>query len=162
MLKITGADELKAAAAYYGRLDAPTKKAVRSASQSFAPRLKRAAAARARGPVDRRIAQSGKVTVNNKGLVAVFGSTGRLPSGEPLRTVAAPYEFGSGRRQTTTTYLSRQRQTRSAMRVERRTKVQLPGILPTGRFLFPAVADVTPELVSAWLKALADVARDRP
>ncbi len=155
MLKVDGLPELQATALLFAKADKPTQAAIRKASQAWAPTLRAAAVRRAHDPVSRAVAGSGRVTVNSKGLVAVFGS-GSF-HGEPLSNLAGPWEFG-GNQQRKETYMSR-RKGRS-MKVTRRTQVQIPQKTPNGRFIYPAVADCTPDLVGRWVRAVVEAVTD--
>lgn len=155
MLSIRGTDELKAAALLFRNADRATRAAIAKESRQWSPELKRAAQARARGRVDRRIANSGRTTTTARGLKATFGASGSLPSGERLAEVTRPFEFGTGNREAKKTYLSRQRTSKRRMYVTRRTQRQIPRRNDKGRFLYPAVADVTPDLVARWVRAIA-------
>jgi hypothetical protein len=112
--------------------------------------------ARAHGAVERRIANSGKASVTNRGPKATFGSGGKLSSGEPLGEVTRPYEFGTSRHNVKVEYLSRHRISGRAMRVKRRTMRQLPAQSDEGRFVYQGLADATPELVGRYVKAIAE------
>lgn len=156
MLRIDGLDEVKATARLFADADKPTQAAIRKQSQAWAPTLRAAALSRAHDPVSRAVAASGKVTVTGKGLRAVFGGSGSF-HGEPLRNLAGPFEFG-GNRQRKETYLSRSKG--RAVRVTRKTQVQIPPKTPAGRFLYPAVADTTPDLVGRWVRAVVQAVTD--
>lgn len=156
MLRVDGVPEVQAAAQYFARLEAPTRAAIREQSRAWAPQLVRAAAARARGEVEAALAQSGRTTVSTRGLVAVFGSSGSF-KGTPLRELTG-FEFGAYR-DDFTRYLSRRNG--RAFTVTRRTKKQMRQRNKDGWFIFPAVAQTTPALVSAWLRAITEVARGR-
>jgi len=155
MLKVRGIPELEAAAILFKNADRETRRALAQQSKAWAPTIIRAAKMHAELPQDRAIAGSGRVTVNTKGIVATFGAAGRLGSGTPLREITRPFEFGTQNDDTFTTYLSRQRTTKRAMKVTRRTRKSLPAWNKTGRFLYPAVADTAPELVSRYVRAIA-------
>lgn len=159
MIEVRGTSELRLAAAFYGRMDRPTRDAVRDAARGWAPGLVAAARGNAVGEVQAAVAGSGRTTSTSKALVATFGAAGSL-HGEPLRLLAAPYEFG-GNREKTTTYLSRHRISGRSMRVTRRTARQLPRRKATGWFVHPAVAEETPRLVGLWVKAITAVAEGR-
>ena len=156
MLKIDGTAELKATAALFGRLDKPTRDAIRGEAKSWAPTLTRAAMRRAREPVDVAVAASGKVTQTSKGLTATFG-TGTW-HGEKLANLARPWEFGTARPDEYGKYVSRQRTSRKGMQVKRRVQKQVPPAVRAGRFIYPAVADCTPDLVGRWVRAIAEAA----
>jgi hypothetical protein len=150
-------DEVRAAAALWGRLDKPTRDGIRKASTAWAPALQRAVLRRAVTPIPKAVAMSGKVSVNNKGLVARFGSTGTF-KGTPLARLARPWEFGGGHGKYTE-YVTRSR-AGNGYRIRRRAAEQVPDRYPKGRFIYPAVADATPSLVSMWVRAIALAASD--
>lgn len=156
MLKVDGLPELQATALLFAKADKPTQAAIRKASQAWAPTLRAAAVRRATDPVSRKVAASGKVTVTAKGLRAVFGASGNHGKAK-LSELAGPWEFG-GNRQRKETYMSRRKG--KSMRVTRRTQVQIPAKAPNGRFLYPAVADATPDLVGRWVRAVAEAVTD--
>lgn len=158
MINIRGVPELRATALVFRNADRETRRGIQREARTWAPDLQRAVARRARTGVDRQIAASGRITVTARGIKAVFGSSGRLSSGEPLRSVARPYEFGTGSPHATKEYLSRHRVSRRAMRVTRRVQEQVPHRRDTGRFIYPGVADATPELVARWVRAVAQAA----
>lgn len=123
-------------------------------SRRFAPMLVRSAQTHARGEVEKRIAQSGTVRIVKDGFVVSFGRTGRLSGGARLREVTRPYEFGSKSQDVPSKpYRSRSPRGR-AMVVRRRTRAQLPPFNADGRFLYPALAEVTPRLVSGYVRAI--------
>jgi hypothetical protein len=136
------------------------KQAVERESRKFGPVLVRAAQARASGEVDQRIARSGTAKASRDGFVVRFGGTGRV-SGTPLREITRPYEFGtSNPDRFSEPYRARHRVSGRAMRVSRRTMRQLPQQSETGRFLYPALADVTPALVGRYVRAITNTVRD--
>jgi hypothetical protein len=161
MLRVEGTNELRFAAAYFGRLDKPTKAAIRKEARTWGPLLVREAivGASSRDKVSVAVAQSGKVTSSNRGLVATFGSTGRYKGRTPLANLAAPYEFG-GDREKVETYYARHRISRRAMKVSRHAQRQLSPRRRKGYFIMSAVADTTPTLVGMWVRAIADVASE--
>lgn len=155
MLSIHGVDEVKAAAMMFAKAPAETRKAIQKESRAWAPTLKQAAQSRARGRMQNRIANSGKITVTGNGLKATFGASGKASHGTSLGEVTRPFEFGTDTTQAYTEYLSRHRVTRRAMRVKRRTKKGLPHRDERGHFIYPAVADATPKLVARYVRAIA-------
>jgi len=159
VLRVEGLRELKFAAAAFGQADTATRRGIRDAVRRFSPVLQRevVVSAAARGPIEMAIAQSAKLTANTRGLVATFGSTGTF-RGEPLRNLAAPFEFG-GSQERWERYLSRQRQSKKAMQVTRRAQRQIPKRRRDGWFIFPAVADATPVLVAMWVEAITEAVR---
>lgn len=152
---VRGVPELKAAALLMRQADRPTRDALRRESKAWAPTLERAIKSRARSDVDRRIAATARTTVTAKGLKATVGASGRLPSGEPIREVTRPYEFGTARPDARTRYIGR----RGGKRVtyDRRAQRQIPRAQRKGRFIHPALADATPVLVTRYVRALARI-----
>jgi len=160
MLDVEGTTALKLAAAAYGKAPAEVKKAIRDVSKTWAPQLKagvseRAAQmpAQAQAPMWA-VARSARTSTNARGLVATFGASGTF-HGTPTRRLAAPFEFGGDRRKYER-YISRQRKTKQRMYVERRAQAQIPMRRTKGYAIFPTVADLTPELVAAWIKTIID------
>lgn len=151
MLRIDGADELRAAALLYKRAPREVQAAIRKEAKGWAPTLKAAAEARASDPVAKAVARSGEVTVTAKGLRATFG-TGTW-QGVALGELARPWEFGTSRPNAFHEYYDRRGG--RAVKVNRRTQRQVPRRKDTGRFLYPAVADCTPDLVGRWVRAVA-------
>jgi hypothetical protein len=154
-VSVRGLPELRAAALLLKQADAPTRAALKRESRAWAPTLERAIKARARTDVDRRIAASARTTVTAKGLKATVGASGRLPSGDALREVTRPYEFG-GNRNVRNKYVGRSPKGKAVI-YRRRTQRQIPDPAPNGRMVYQGLADVTPELVSRYVRALAKV-----
>jgi hypothetical protein len=129
-------------------------------SKRFAPLLIRSAQTHARGEVEKRIAQSGTARIVKDGFVVTFGRSGRV-AGAKLAEITRQYEFGTrDRNRFSEPYLSRHRISGKAMRVTRRTRRQLPQFVKTGRFLYPALADVTPDLVKGYVRAIVNTVTD--
>lgn len=163
MLRVRGTEELAWAAAYLGRLDRPTRDALRAQTRTWSGVLVREVIVRAASqPAPAMaLAQSGKITQTRDGLVATFGATGAYRSGRraiPVKRLV-PFEFGADQ-QKYELYVSRHRVSRQAMRVRRRVQVQMQPRNRRGYAIFPAVAAATPTLVSMWVRAIADVARE--
>jgi hypothetical protein len=176
VLRVEGVDELRLAAAYFGRLDKPTKAAIRTEAKKWAPMLVREVIVKASSypnpqinpsesngtPPWMAVAQSGKISVTNKGLVATFG-VGRYKSKRrsiPLERFTG-YEFG-GARERRTRYGSRHKTSGKAMDVYRRVRRGMAPSKRKGYFVFPGMAEATPTLVAMWVRAIADVARGGP
>jgi hypothetical protein len=155
MLRIDGVEELRAAAAAFSAADKATRDGIKAEARKFGPILQRAAERRAAplGPIEAAVARSGRVAANARGITAVFGSTGSF-KGEHLSTFAGPWEFG-GNRDKVTKYVSRHRISKKAMVVARHASRQIPRRTPDGRFIYQAVGDTTPTLVSMWVRAVA-------
>jgi hypothetical protein len=165
MLRVDGIDELRLAAAYFGRLDKPTRRAVAAQAKQWAPMLINQVQreAHTHGPPAVAVAASGKTSATTKGLVASFGTSGYMPSGGrriPTSKLTG-YEFGTGKQQQKVKYVSRGRST-GLFPVRRRVKSGMSPRNKDGYFIFPAVAEMTPRLVSMWIRAIADVARGGP
>ena len=152
-VSVRGIPELKAAALLMKQADAPTRAALRKEAQTWAPDLKRAIQARAKTAVDREIAASTTTSVTAKGLKATVGGRGKLSSGEPLKSVTRPYEFGTARPDARTRYIGRHHGRR--VTYNRRAQRQIPRINPKGRFIYQGLADATPDLVTRYVRALA-------
>jgi hypothetical protein len=71
------------------------------------------------------------------------------------------YEFGTGKQAQKVAYTSRGRST-GLFKVKRRVKSGMSARNTDGYFIFPAVAEMTPKLVTMWVKAIAGVARGGP
>jgi len=161
MLDVEGTSALKLAAAAYGRAPAEVKKAIRDASKVWAPKLKKGVServalnmpAQAQAPMWA-VARSARTSTNSRGLVATFGASGTF-HGTPTRRLAAPFEFGGDRRKYEQ-YISRQRQTKQRIYVNRRAQAQLPMRRKKGYAIFPTVTDLTPELVAMWIRVIID------
>jgi hypothetical protein len=165
VLRVDGVDELRLAAAYFGRMDKPTRRAVAVEAKKWGPmlvdRVQREAHPHGKPAIA--VAASGKTSATTKGLVASFGASGSMASGG-RRIPAAKltgYEFGTNRQQQKVAYTSRGRST-GLFKVERRVKSGMSARNPDGHFIFPAVAEMTPRLVAMWVKAIADIARGGP
>jgi hypothetical protein len=70
-------------------------------------------------------------------------------------------EFGTNKQEQKVEYVSRGRST-GLFPVRRRVKSGMSPRNKDGYFIFPAVAEMTPRLVSMWVRAIADVARGGP
>jgi len=156
MIKVRGTDELMAAAVLFRNADRETRRALAKESRAWAPTIVRAAKRRAVLPQDHAVAESGKVSITSKGIVATFGSAGRLSStGTHVGEVTRAYEFGTESRERRSRYVSRQRSSGKEMYVQRRTRIELPRRTRSGRFIYPAVADTAPDLVGRYVRAVA-------
>jgi hypothetical protein len=165
VLRVEGLDELRLAAAYFGRMDKPTRKAVAVEAKKWAPMVVDQVQQRAhtQGRPAVAVASSGKVSATTKGLVASFGTSGYMASGDRRIPVSklTGYEFGTGKQQQKVAYTSRGRST-GLFKVQRRVKAGMSARNTDGYFIFPAVAEMTPRLVAMWVKAIADIARGGP
>jgi hypothetical protein len=162
---VEGADELRLAAAYFGRMDKDVRRAVAAEAKQWAPLLVNQVQRRAhtQGAPAVAVASSGKTSATTKGLVASFGTSGAMTSDG--RRVAASkltgYEFGTGKQGQKVPYTSRGRST-GLFKVKRRVKSGMSARNPDGYFIFPAVAEMTPRLVSMWVKAITRIAKGGP
>jgi hypothetical protein len=165
VLHVEGVNEVRLAAAYFGRLDQPTRKAVAAEAKKWAPMLVNRVQreAHTQGKPGVALAASGKVSATTKGLIASFGTTGAMASGSrriPASKLAG-FEFGTSKQQQKVKYVSRGRST-GLFEVNRRVKAGMSPRRKDGYFIFPAVAEMTPKLVAMWVRAIADVARGGP
>lgn len=123
-----------------------TRATIQVQSRRFAPILVRSAQKRAHGEVEKRIAQSAQTFTSAKGFKVRFGA------GRTLGEITRPYEFGTYRPEKYEKYKMRHRISRKQYDVKRRTQRQIPPARKDGRFLYPALAEVTPELVTAYVR----------
>lgn len=128
---------------------------VNSVTRAWAPSVIHAAVAHARDKQSGAIAASGKIKPLNHGVAIVFGE-GTFRKGVPLRDITRQYEFGTGQSEQEGTYRSRSPRGK-AFPVTRRVQRQIPRVRKTGRFLYPAVADRTPELTSRLVREILRV-----
>jgi hypothetical protein len=165
MLRVEGIDELRLAAAYFGRMDKPTRRAVADEAKKWGPMLvdRVQREAHTKGKPGVALAASGKTSATTKGLTATFGTSGAMTSGSrriPTSKLAG-YEFGTDKQQQRVAYTSRGRST-GLFKVNRRVKAGMSARNPDGYFIFPAVAEMTPRLVSMWVKAITAIAKGGP
>jgi len=163
VLHVEGTRTLQLAAAAFGRAPREVRAAIRDTAKGWAPLLRNTssqyAAMHPRNPdLALAVARSAKLTSNTRGLVATFGASGTF-RGEPLRNLAAPFEFG-GNQQKYEQYIARHRKSRTRMYVERRAQAQIPKRRRQGYYIYPAVAVDTPRLVAAWIKTIIDATTD--
>jgi len=150
---------MKAAAALFAHAPDETRKAIRKANREMEPQIARmisqhAGAARDGSKVDFKIADSVRINTGQAGVTVVVGNVGKVGRA-PIRDIVWQYEFGTNDREHRTEYLSRQRTSKKAMGVKRRTRRQLPRRTPDGRMVYPAVADIAPKLVAEWVRVIA-------
>lgn len=160
MLKVD-ARELHSLQSALNDADRAIRRGIDAEARKWAPTLVRAAQRHATGEVEKRIAQSATTGAAGKGFHVTFGASGKVGKTGALREITRQYEFGTDTQDTHyKTYLSRHRISKRAMRVTRRTRKQLPRHNPTGRFLYPAVADTAPDLVGRYVRLLSNTVRD--
>jgi hypothetical protein len=157
--------EVQLAAQYFGRMDKDVRRSVAAEAKQWGPmlvnRVQQDAHSHGRPAVA--VASSGKVSATTKGLVASFGTSGTMASGDRRIPVSklTGYEFGTGKQRQKVAYTSRGRSS-GLFKVQRRVKSGMSSRNPDGYFIFPAVAEMTPKLVAMWVRAIADVARGGP
>jgi hypothetical protein len=158
MLRIDGIPEVQAAALLWSRAPEEIRKGIKAESAKMAPVLRQAMQQQAGDRVTSILAATADVGVTSKGLIARAGSRGKVGR-TPARELVRQYEFGSPRRTTATTkYMRRNRTSGGGHYVTRHTHMQLPSRNPDGRFAYPAVARVAPELVARWVRVVAEAA----
>jgi hypothetical protein len=171
VLRVEGADELRLAAAYFGRMDKDVRRAVAAEAKQWGPMLVDQVQrhAHAQGKLGVAVADTGKISATTKGLVASFGTSGYMKSGGKGNTKerSVPVikltgaEFGTNKQGQKVPYTSRGRST-GLFKVKRRVKSGMSARNPDGYFIFPAVAEMTPRLVSMWVKAITRIAKGGP
>lgn len=157
------------AADLFRRADREMQAAMRRAvSREVTPWL--ASAIRRAGggmPQDRAIASTARVRTGANPAV-VIGSSRRLAGGGTTAELVRVYEFG-GYREARETYRARARRGRrhdsgaagsgglgATYDVTRHTQRQIPWPVPTGRMVYPAVAEAAPMLVRAWCDVIRE------
>lgn len=163
MLRVEGDRTLKLAAAAFGRAPKEVRAAIRDTAKGWGPLLQRTASEYASmhpraTDIAFAVARSAKLTSNTKGLVATFGASGTF-EGEPLRNLAAPFEFG-GNQQKYEKYIARHRTSRKRYYMTRRAQAQIPKRRAKGYYIYPAVAHDTGRLVAMWIKTIIDATTD--
>ena len=145
--------EVNLAADLYRRADKQLRKEFNKAASSQGnPWLRHAIRRNAKGPQDVKIANTARLR-NGQRPGVVVGGSGRIGR-EPIRNLVREYEFGADRE-----YRVRYASTSEKGKrypVTRHTQRQLPWRRPNGRFVYPAVAEVAPQVVSMWLAILMD------
>ena len=143
MLKISGLDD--------ARLNVPDRagmaRIVNAEMGRWAPSVVQAAVAAAPDRMSRGIAASGQIKKLDYGVSITFAGKG------PSRGLVRQFEFGTPAQEAKETYPSRSPRGKS-FRVTRRTQRQIPKANSDGRFIYPAVARCTPQLVSALVRAM--------
>jgi len=140
------------AADAFRRADRDMQRAIRTtANRTVGPLLKSSIARRARMGQDRTIAASARVRSGSNPAVVVPG--GRFSGGLSVKQNAARiYEFG-GYREAVVEYTNRSPRG-TAYKVRRHTQRQIPWRTPKGRMIYPALAEVAPEIVGAWVRVV--------
>ena len=145
MMKV-GSPELDAAVLLYKRAPKAIRDGIRDESKRWAPELRAAIISHAPDKVSRDIAATARVTSGAQGLRAVVGAG--------MADLARPWEFGTARPDERTRYGGRSPKGKAVI-YNRRAQRQVPRINSKGRFVYPAVADMTPRLVGRWVRAIA-------
>jgi hypothetical protein len=111
------------------------------------PEFTRAVAKHGRTTLDARVLVKGATVKAGNPPVLVAGASRRKMRGGMVPDTDAPaVEFGTLNRNRRTTYQ------RQGHRVTRRTRVQLPARVKSGRVVMPAVADTIPKAASMWVQ----------
>ena len=126
----------------------------RTSTREVNPWLKSAIRRNAADSQSRKIAGTARVRSGMRPAVVV-GSAKKFTGGESTAALAAVYEFG-GQQNYRRGYARRNRRAGGSHKVVRHTQRQIPARARSGRFIYPAVADVAPELVGAWVKVIAE------
>lgn len=137
------------------RVDKDTRKEMlKRVRQGVNPWLRSAIRRNASGDAERKLAGTAKVRGGQNPAVVV-GASGRFSGGARGRDIVAPIEFGTYAPYTKNQY-TRRSPRGTTHRVKRATRAQLPARTRSGRFIYPAVADAAPALVSAWVGYIYD------
>lgn len=137
------------------RADKDVVKAMRRAvTREVNPWLKSALRRNAPDAQSRKIASTARVRSGQRPAVVV-GSAKKFSGGETTAGLAAVYEFG-GQQNYRRGYARRNQRSGGRHKVVRHTQRQIPRREKSGRFIYPAVADAAPMLVSAWVQVIAE------
>ena len=126
----------------------------RAVTREVNPWLKSAIRRNASDEPSRKIASTARVRSGQRPAVVV-GSARKFAGGTTTAELAPIYEFG-GYQNFERAYARRNRGSGGYHRVTRHTQRQIPRTEKSGRFIYPAVADAAPMLVSAWVQAIAE------
>lgn len=142
------------AADLYRRADKDMRKKLNQATREQGnPWLRYAIRRNARGPQTVKLANTARLR-NGSNPAVIVGSSGKIGR-TPSRDLVRQYEFGSNRDYVHTYNTSTQR-----YYFKRKTQRQLPWFNQQGRFVYPAVAEVAPQIVSMWLGILTSTYRE--
>lgn len=151
-MSVHGADELRAVVLALKVVDRSIAKDIRAATVAMSPDWTAELAGRARSRRDARILLAGaRIAGGNPPAALAGSSTRRLPGGGRPTELASGQEFGSKSRGVKRTYSTRSPKG-TAYRVSRRTHANQPPSRPTGRVVYPAVADIGPRMVALWVQ----------
>ena len=149
--------EVNLAADLYRRADKDLRKELnRAVRQEGLPWLRHGIRRKATRKQDVKIANTARIRGGqNPGIVV--GSSGKIGR-EPIRDLVREYEFG-GDRDFRAKYGSTSPKGKRHP-VTRHTQRQLPWGRKQGRFVYPAVAQIAPQIVSMWLGILTSTYRE--
>lgn len=140
------------------RADKDLRKEMNRRVRGISPWLRNAIRTNASGNVERKLAGTARIRGGQSPGVVV-GSSGRFSGGAQGRDIVAPYEFGTYAPYTRNTY-TRRSPKGTTHRVKRATRAQLPRRNDGGRFIYPAVKEAAPRLVSMWVAHIMDAYED--
>lgn len=161
MLSIRQARPLQAVVLAMKLADRDLRKRINNATRdTLNPVWRRAVDERMQSRVDQRVFGTGtRIAAGNPPSAVAGSSSRRLPGGlVPLENWRA-WEFGAVARDSTYTEYPRAAHTRRqggqtvqvrGSRVRRRTLVQVPAHVRTGRVLYPAFAELAPRVAALW------------
>lgn len=154
MALVIDSDAVNDAADLIRRADSDVVKAMRRAvTREVNPWLKSAIRRNATDEPSRKIAGTARVRTGQRPAVVV-GSAKKFAGGATTAELAAVYEFGGY--QNYRRGYARRSPGGGRHKVVRRTQRQIPRTDRQGRFIYPAVADAAPMLVSAWVQVIAE------
>ena len=152
-------DAVNQAADLMRRVPKDTRKEMNRRVRDYVnPWLRSAIRRNARTEVERKLAGTARVRGGSNPAVVV-GSSGKFSGGAKGRDIVGPYEFGTYNPYVKTTYTRRSPRGRTHT-VKRATKAQLPRRNDGGYFIFPAVKEAGPMIVSAWVGYVYDTWED--
>ena len=155
MALVIDSDAVNDAADLLRRADSDVVRAMRRAvTREVNPWLKSAIRRNASDAQSAKIASTARVRSGQRPAVVV-GSGKKFAGGASTAELAAVYEFG-GYQNYRRGYARRNPGGGGRHKVVRHTQRQIPRREKSGRFIYPAVADAAPMLVSAWVQVIAE------
>lgn len=156
MALVIDSDAVNDAADLLRRADKDVVKAMRRAvTREVNPWLKSAIRRNAPDAPSRAIAGTARVRSGQRPAVVVGSAKKIGAGGASTAELAAVYEFG-GYTEYERGYARRNKRGGGRHKVVRHTQRQIPRRDRQGRFIYPAVADAAPMLVSAWVQVIAE------
>lgn len=157
-MQVQDSPTLAKALTVFARADSDVQKEMNKATRGATSWVRAIVQNKAGGyPLDAAVARTTRVAATRAGVKVVVGGSGRIGD-LPMRELVRPIEFGAQRNKRVT-YRSAYRGGR-AFEVRRHTARQLPWRKPKGRIVYPAVAEIAPQIVSWWVRSIMVVYDD--